>query len=443
MRNQPLAIDSCPPPIDRVARRLDEQLLAATKRGYMRNRAKVIFAVLVTGLLLFSSTGKGKSPDTFTLVPTIAFSSARNSPCLALVPPAMQPSISSIYLMGSDNVSVQQLTDSLDCTRTHFDLFAALSPDGKKIIFESNRLRSDNDPLNTSDLFLMEPDGSNQVWLIRGSSASWSPGTGKQIVFHASALGSRGPINPNPGAPAFDSDLFIVNVDACLQVANCRDLATNITKDLQPDPISAPNYNDGKLSPANPPAIDEDADWSPDGSKIVFTSHPTVSESCTNAALCNYPDAEIYVVNSDGTGLKQLTHNNQEERSASWSPDGSRILYMCRIGPLNAQGLPSFEICAIGADGDGDGTAYTRLTWNAVLDATASWSPDGLQIVLHRNPPPLQLWLVKSDTVCANGSCDCAFKYANDKCDTQLTNTPGALNAFPRWGLLRAHVATP
>src|SRR5262249_39776263 len=144
------------------------------------------------------------------------------------------------------------------------------------------RLRLSTDPLNTSDLFLMDPDGSNQRWLLRGSSASWSPALtdnnhgspqSKRIVFHASASGNQLPIRGDPGAPAFDSDLFIVNVEDCLQVANCRDLATNITKDLQPDPVMAPKYNGGQLSPPNSPAIDEDADWSPDGSKIVFSSH--------------------------------------------------------------------------------------------------------------------------------------------------------------------------
>src|SRR5262249_16081137 len=146
-----------------------------------------------------------------------------------------------------------------------------------KIVFDSNRLRSGDDPLNTSDLFVMEVDGSNQKWLIRGSSANWSPALAmnshgapqsRQIVFHASASGTRPldlPIRSDPGAPSFDSDLFVLNVDDCLQYlqfkTNCRDLATNITKDLPPEPNLAPKYN--------PPAIHEDADWSPDGNKIV------------------------------------------------------------------------------------------------------------------------------------------------------------------------------
>jgi TolB protein len=247
--------------------------------------------------------------------------------------------------MNPDPTNVQRLTDNDNCT--HGDLFATLSGDGKKIVFDSNRLRSFTDPLNTSDLFVMEVDGSNQKWLIRGSSASWSPALAmnshgapesRQIVFHASASGTSLPIRPDPGAPTFDSDLFLLNVDDCLQYlyvqfkVNCRDLATDITKDLEPDPSLAPNYNDGQFSPPNPPAIHEDADWSPDGTKIVFTSHRSYP-SCTNSD-CNYPDTEIYTINADGTGLTQLTHNDYEERAPAWSPDGSQIAFMCRIRTL-------------------------------------------------------------------------------------------------------------
>jgi WD40-like Beta Propeller Repeat len=404
--------------------------------------------LFVVSMILLAGTGQGQSThnDDFELVPTIAFSSVRNGPpCLASFPVRLQPLIAEIYLMGPDG-NVQQLTDNNDCT--HFDLFAALSGDGKKIVFESNRLRSATDPLNTSDLFVMEPDGSNQTWLIRGSSPSWSSvsQTGssrvsRQIVFHASASGTSVPIRPDPGAPTFDSDLFTLNVDDCLQYlavnpgANCRDLAADITKDLEPDPTSAPNYNDGQFSPPNPPAIEEDADWSPDGSQIIFTSHPVYNSG-----------TQIYAIKADGTGLTQLTFNGYEERAPAWSPDGKHIAYMCGIGPVNAQGLPTFEICVMPAGGEGDGTMVARLTSNSVLDATPSWSLDNTEIVFHRNPPPFQLWKVKADNFCTqnpDGSLNCnncKEKYPNGLCETQLTNTPGLMNGFPHWGELRVHI---
>jgi hypothetical protein len=302
----------------------------------------------------------------------------------------------------------------------------------------------------------MEVDGSNQKWLIRGSSANWSPALAmnshgamesRQIVFHASASGTRPndlPIRPDPGAPTFDSDLFLLNVDDCLQYldvqfkVNCRDLATDITKDLQPDPSLAPNYNDGQFSPPNPPAIHEDADWSPDGTKIVFTSHRSYPP-CTSGD-CNYPDTEIYTINTDGTGLTQLTHNTYEERAPAWSPDGSQIAFMCRIGrPRPGQVLATFEICVIDTRGDAYGTI--QLTQNNVLDATPSWSPDGTQIVFHRNPAPFQLWMVKAKWICEMGSCTCQDKYPNGQCEVQLTtNTPDVMNGFPHWGVLRVRV---
>ena len=91
----------------------------------------------------------------------------------------------------------------------------------------------------------MAADGSEEVFLRRGSSASWSPDS-KNIVFHASASGVGLPIKPDPGAATEDSDIFVVNVDDVIVGA---DEATNLTN--------------------SPAAIDDDPAWSPDGQTIV------------------------------------------------------------------------------------------------------------------------------------------------------------------------------
>ena len=54
-------------------------------------------------------------------------------------------------------------------------------------------------PINTSDLFVMNTKGDEQMFLIRGSSATWSPDS-KNIAFHALASGHGLPIKPDPSA---------------------------------------------------------------------------------------------------------------------------------------------------------------------------------------------------------------------------------------------------
>jgi TolB protein len=263
---------------------------------------------------------------------------------------------SEIYLTNPDLTNPRRLTDNAS-----FDGFSALSPDGKKIVFDSARLTGCATcefpwTLNRSDLFLMNTDGTEQTFLTHGSSATWSPDS-KNIAFHASASGSGTPLRTDPGSATSDSDILIANVDDLL---TGKEQPRNLTK-----------------SPHRPGIVNEDSDWSPDGKTIAYTRHvdsdnPVVSDT-----------AEIYLLAADGTGTpKRLTYNDSEERGPSWSPDGSRIVYACRLGaPLPGNTFPrTFEICVIDVK-TGD---VQRLTENNVGDLTPTWSPDGSKILFHR-----------------------------------------------------------
>jgi TolB protein len=99
---------------------------------------------------------------------------------------------------------------------------------------------------------------------------------------------------------------------------------------------------------------------SPDGTKVAFIS-PRGGSS---------PD--LYVVNLDGSGLKRLTTNDDDESSPAWSPDGRTLLYSGRHkGNSYLFTVPS----------DGTGTPG-RLKVVGVYNATEpDWSPDGKTIV--------------------------------------------------------------
>jgi TolB protein len=308
---------------------------------------------------------------------TIAFVSTRHD---SAAHPAVDPQrmwlAAEIYLMDGDGTNARRVTEN-----AAFDCFPALSPDGTRIVFDSNRRRVAGEPFNTSDLFVMAADGSAQTPLVRGNSATWSP-DGRGIAFHASASGAGRPINSLPGAAATDADIFVMNVRDFLEH---RTPPKNITN--------------------NPAAIDDDPDWSPDGRTIVFTSHAVTDTGDDHAT------AEIYAIAASGVGQpRRLTNNTEEERAAAWSPDGTRLVFMCRRGGAD------FEICVMNADG----TGQVQLTDNTIGDLTPSWSPDGKKLVFHRRVGGLgqfQLFVINAD---GTG-------------EKQLTNPPG-INGFANWG---------
>src|SRR5262245_34125569 len=102
----------------------------------MARQLKSIAALAGFMIGLTTFAGQSYQASQFELVPKIVFS-VRNLTCL--IPPGTLPIYRSLglFLMDPDGRNVQQLTDNEACT--HSDYFGALSPDGKKIVFDSNR----------------------------------------------------------------------------------------------------------------------------------------------------------------------------------------------------------------------------------------------------------------------------------------------------------------
>jgi Tol biopolymer transport system component len=94
---------------------------------------------------------------------------------------------------------------------------------------------------------------------------------------------------------------------------------------------------------------------SPDGGWLVFRS--------------STPQEDLFLIRSDGSELRQLTNDLARDRSPSWSPDGSRILFSS-----NRSG--KYEAWIIRSDGSGL-SQVTRLEQPVT---NPFWSPDGKHI---------------------------------------------------------------
>lgn len=115
---------------------------------------------------------------------------------------------------------------------------------------------------------------------------------------------------------------------------------------------------------------------SPDGSKVAFIS----------ARGGSSPD--LYVVNMDGSGLKRLTKNDDDESSPAWSPDGKTLLYSSRY---------KGNSLLFTAPADGSGSP-ARLRVVGVLNATEpDWSPDGKTIVFTTQRGGFEICTVPAD----------------------------------------------
>ena len=122
-----------------------------------------------------------------------------------------------------------------------------------------------------------------------------------------------------------------------------------------------------RITHAGKTGLDNEPDWSPDGTRIVF-------ERSTGPR-----DERIYIVNADGSGahsVARCTGGCAGQEAPAWSPDGTEIAFA-------SGGVRYEQVWVVGVDGSN----LRRLTRADGLDADPQWSPDGRKIVFRRIDP--------------------------------------------------------
>ena len=259
-----------------------------------------------------------------------------------------------IYLMEADGTGVQQLTNE-----PGRDYEPDPSPDGKKILFASQRADGDN-----SHLYVMGIDGSEVRQLTFGGVApdrqvddygEWSP-DGDRIVFQRSMI-------PEGGKPY--ADVWLLDPEsgeerALTDTSEFWDSTPSVSADGKAVLFESNRSGDFELYRmpfeggeaarlTESPGGDSAAKESPDGRQIAFVSDRD-------------GDFEVYVMDADGSNVRQLTSNAERDGCPQWSPDGRRLVFYSE-----RDGDP--EIYVMNADG----SDQRRVTTSPGRDQVADW----------------------------------------------------------------------
>ena len=89
-------------------------------------------------------------------------------------------------------------------------------------------------------------------------------------------------------------------------------------------------------------------------------------------------ELEIFVMNRDGSGQRQVTKLGKANFAPSWHPDGKRLIFASNIADPKGR---DFDIYIINLDG----TGLERITYNNTFDGFPMFSPDGKHLVFASN----------------------------------------------------------
>ncbi|HEY0284223.1 MAG TPA: hypothetical protein VGC23_02465 [Vicinamibacterales bacterium] len=293
--------------------------------------------------------------------------------------------------------NVRQLTTGGENAEAYF------SPDGKQLIYQTTPGTAGA----CDQIFTMNVDGSNKKQLSKGgrTTCGYFFPDGQSILYASTHLGSA-ECPPRPSYargyvwPIYDTyDIFRAGPDG----SNSRRLTSTPGYDAEatigPDGrIVFTSVRDGDMDIysmngdgsdvrrlTNRPGPDGGPWFSPDGKQIIFRGRPINDpkeladyQGLLKEGLWRPSTLEIYVMNRDGSNVRQVTRLGGANFAPAWHPDGKRILFASNTKDPKGR---DFDIFTINLDGSG----LEQITFNSTFDGFPMFSPDGKRLVFGSN----------------------------------------------------------
>lgn len=273
---------------------------------------------------------------------------------------------------------------------------AYFSFDGKKIIFQSTR-----DNFECDQIFTMNIDGSDVKLISSGkgrTTCSYFFPDNKHILYASTFMGGDNcPMKPDMSkgytwALYNDYDIYISNTDGSdnksLTSSNGYDAEATVSP--KGDRIIFTSTRDGDIELysmkldgsdvkrlTNATGYDGGANYSYDGSMIVWrASRPETETEISDynnllaQGLVRPSKLELYVMNSDGTNIRQVTNNDKANFGPYFFPNDKKIIFCSNMDDPKGR---NFDLYSINIDG----TGLERITYNDTFDGFPMFSLDG------------------------------------------------------------------
>ena len=321
---------------------------------------------LASSLLVLVAAGKPAQASFEGTEGLIAFVSDRDTPIDPTTgkPFLRDPERPNSYILNDDiYVTTERDAESdsepLRLTKNPaVDQFPTVSPNGKEIAFQSNRD-------GNTEIYVMEAkdddgdgEGDNLRRLTNNAASdaqpAWSPG-GQKIAFQSTRDGSG-------------SEIYIMDAE---------DKVKNVTGDLGRD-----GNGDDTTRLTEAPGFDNFPVFSPDGSRIAFTSFRDVGGNGEIYAM----DAEDKDGDRNGDNPTRLTNDPARDTMPEFSPEGTnKIVFASNRVPSGTPRVigttPILDIWVMGANGDNPSNLTNEPDKN---HQWPTWSPDGSKIAFWR-----------------------------------------------------------